>query len=72
MKAEPKKTHQSQQRERLWHASLRAEDDAVAFLHGFDPAVAFATACSAERTLAIKWEAEQEKMRRRRDPRKVM
>ena len=25
-----------------------------------------------ERILAIKWEAEQEKMRRRRDPRKVM
>ena len=45
MKAEPKKTHQSQQRERLWHASLRAEDDAVAYLHEFDPAVAFATAC---------------------------
>src|SRR4029077_21236046 len=72
MKAEPKKTHQSQQRERLWLASLRAEGDAVAYLHGFDPAAAFATACGAERTLAIKWEAEQEKMRRRRDPRKVM
>ena len=25
-----------------------------------------------ERTLAIEWEAEQEEMRRRRDPRKVM
>ena len=35
MKAEPKKTHQSQQRERLWHASLRAEDAAVAYLHEF-------------------------------------
>ena len=72
MKAERKKAHQSQQRERLWHASLRAEDDAVAYLHEFDPAVAFATACSVERTLAIEWEAEQEEMRRRRDPRKVM
>jgi hypothetical protein len=72
MKAEPKKAHQSQQRERLWHASLRAEDAAVAYLHKFDPAVAFATACSVERTLGIKWEAEQEEMRRRRDPRKVM
>ena len=72
MKAERKKTHQSQERERLWHASLRAEDDSVAHLHQFDPAVAFATACAVERTLAIKWEAEQEKMRRRRDPRKVM
>ena len=44
----------------------------VAYLHKFDPAVAFATACSVERTLGIKWEAEQEEMRRRRDPRKVM
>jgi hypothetical protein len=72
MKAEPKKAHQSQQRERLWHASLRAEDDAVEYLHKLDPAVAFATACSVEQALAIDWEAEQEKMRRRRDPRKVM
>jgi hypothetical protein len=51
---------------------MRAEDRAVAYLHEFDPAVALATACSVERTLAIKWEAEQEEMRRRRDPRKVM
>ena len=29
-------------------------------------------ACPLEQTLAIKWEAEQEEMRRRRDPRKVM
>src|SRR6476659_3347932 len=72
MKAGRKKTYQSQQRERLWHASLRAEDAAVAYLHEFDPAVAFATACSVERTLGIEWEAEQEEMRRRRDPRKVM
>jgi hypothetical protein len=67
-----KRRNQSQQRERLWHASLRAEDAAVAYLHQFDPAVAFATACRVERTLAIEWEAEQEEMRRRRDPRKVM
>jgi hypothetical protein len=72
MKAERKKTHQSKQRERLWHASLHAEDEAVAYLHKFDPAVAFATACGVEQTLAIKWEAEQGEMRRRRDPRKVM
>src|SRR6476646_4334774 len=72
MKAGRKKTYQSQQRERLWHASLRAEDAAVAYLHEFDPAVAFATACSVEHALAIDWEAEQEEMRRRRDPRKVM
>ena len=51
---------------------MRAEDEAVAYLHKFDPAVALATACSVEQTLAIKWEAEQEEMRRRRDPRKVM
>ena len=72
MQAERKKTCRSQRRERLWHASLRAEDAAVAYLHEFDPAVAFATACSVEQALAIDWEAEQEKMRRRRDPRKVM
>ena len=72
MKAERKQTRRSQQRERLWHASLCAEDAAVAYLHEFDPAVAFATACSVERTLGIKWEAEQEEMRRRRDPCKVM
>jgi hypothetical protein len=66
------KNHQSKALERLWHASLRAEDEAVEYLHVFDPAVAFATACGVERTLAIKWEAEQEEMRRRRDPRKVM
>jgi hypothetical protein len=51
---------------------MRAEDDAVEYLHKLDPAVAFATACSVEQTLAIKWEAEQEEMRRRRDPREVM
>jgi hypothetical protein len=72
MKAERRKSRQAQARERLWSASMRAEDDAVAYLYNFDPAVAFATACRLERTLAIKWEAEQEEMRRRRDPRKVM
>jgi hypothetical protein len=66
------RSRQSQAREKLLSAAMRAEDDAVAYLHKFDPAVAFATACSVERTLAIKWEAEQEEMRRRRDPRKVM
>ena len=72
MKVERRKSRQSQARERLLHASLRAEDAAVAYLHEFDPAVAFATACSVERTLAIEWEAQQEEMRRRCDPRKVM
>jgi hypothetical protein len=51
---------------------MRAEDAAVAYLHKFDPAVALATACSVEHILAIKWGAEQEEMRRRRDPRKVI
>src|SRR5262245_43168936 len=62
----------SQERERLWHASVRAEDDIVMSLYKFDPAVALATACSVEQTLAAKWDAKQEEMRRRRDPRKVM
>jgi hypothetical protein len=61
MKAERKKTHQSQQRERLWHTSLRAEDAAVAYLHEFTPAVAFATACSVERTLAVEWRRSKRK-----------
>jgi hypothetical protein len=69
---ERRNSRQAQARERLWGASMRAEDDAVAYLYDFDPAVAFATACGVERTLAIKWEAIQEEMRRRRDPRKVM
>jgi hypothetical protein len=38
----------------------------------FEPAVALATACGVERTLANKWETEKEEMRRRRDPRRVM
>ena len=67
-----RKSRQSQARERLLLAAMRAEDEAVAYLHKFDPAVALATACSVEQTLAIKWEAEQEEMRRRGDPRKVM
>jgi hypothetical protein len=67
-----RKSCQSQAREKLLLAAMRAEDEAVACLHMFEPAVAFATACSVERILAIKWEAEQEEMRRRRDPRKVM
>jgi hypothetical protein len=72
--AQPKrrKSRQAQAREKLLLAAMRAEDEAVAFLHRFDPAVAFATACSVEQTLGIKWEAEQEEMRRRKDPRKVM
>src|SRR6516165_1456839 len=72
MKAACKKTRQSQERGRLWSASLHAEDQAVEYLFKFDPATAFASACSVEQILGIKWETEQEEMRRRRDPRKVM
>ena len=67
-----RKSRQSQAREKLLLAAMRAEDEAVAYLHKFDPAVALAAACSVEQILAIKWEAEQEEMRRRRDPRKAM
>jgi hypothetical protein len=66
------RSRQSQVREKLLSAAMRAEDDAVEFLHKLDPAVALATASSVERKLAIKWETKQEEMRRRRDPRKVM
>jgi hypothetical protein len=67
-----RKSRQSQARERLLLAAMRAEDDAVEYLHKLDPAVALATACSVEQTLAITWQAEQEEMRRQGDPRKVM
>jgi hypothetical protein len=69
---ERKKSRRAQAREKLLLGAMSAEDEAVAHLHKFDPAVAFATACSVERTLAIKWETKQEEMRRRRDARKVM
>ena len=42
-----------QAREKLLLAAMRAEDDAVVYLHKFDPAVALETACSVEQTLAI-------------------
>ena len=67
-----KRSRRSQQRERLLYAAIHAEDEAVEYLHKFDPAVALATARSVEQTLAIKWETKQEEMRRRGDPRKVM
>jgi hypothetical protein len=66
------KGHQSEARVRLRRASLHAEDDAIMLLFKLDLAVALATACSVEQRLATKWEVEQEAMRRRRDPRKVM
>jgi hypothetical protein len=52
-------------------ARIRAEDDAVSYLGKFPPEVAFVTARNVEKTLAIRWEAEQEQMIRRGDPREV-
>jgi hypothetical protein len=63
---------QSQAREKLLLAAMRADDQAVAYLHMFEPAVALATACSVEQMLAKTWEIEQEEMRRRHDPSRVM
>ena len=68
----PEVRRRRSKQEELLYAAMRAEDEAVACVHELDPAVALATACSVEQTLAIIWEAEQEEMRRRRDPRKVM
>ena len=68
----PEVRRRRSKQEELLYAAMRAEDEAVACVHELDPAVALATACSVEQTLAIKWETEQEEMRRRRDPRKVM
>jgi len=70
--ARPEVRRRRSKQEELLYAAMRAEDEAVACVHELDPAVALATACSVEQTLAIKWETEQEEMRRRRDPRKVM
>ena len=67
-----RKSRQSQAQEKLLYAAMRAEDEAVACVHELDPAVALATACSVEQILAIDWEAEQEEIRRRGDPRRVM
>src|SRR6202045_4667869 len=55
------------ERERLLYAAIHAEDEAVEYLDKFDPAVALATACSVEQTLAIKWETKQEEMQQRGD-----
>ena len=53
-------------------ARIRAEDGAVSYLGQFPPEVAFVIARNVEKTLAIKWEAEQEEMIRRDDPREVL
>ena len=52
-------------------ARIRAEDDAVGYLGNFPPEVAFVIARNVEKTLAIRWETEQEEMVRRGDPREV-
>ena len=53
-------------------ARIRAEYDAMEYLSKFPPEVAFVVARNVEKTLAIKWEAEQEEMIRRGDPREVL
>src|SRR5262249_17191634 len=47
---ERRKSRQAQAREKLLLAAMRAEDEAVAYLHKLDPAVALATACSVAQT----------------------
>ena len=44
----------------------------MSYLGQFPPEVAFVIARNVEKTLAIKWEAEQEEMVRRGDPREVL
>jgi hypothetical protein len=53
-------------------ARIRAEYDAMGYLSKFPPEVAFIVARNVEKTLAIGWEAEQEEMIRRGDPREVL
>ena len=53
-------------------ARIRAEYDAVEYLSKFPPGVALVVARNVEKTLAITWEAEQEEMIRRGDPREVL
>ena len=53
-------------------ARIRAEYDAVEYLSKFPPEIALVVARNVERTLAIRWEAEQEEMIRRGDPREVL
>jgi hypothetical protein len=53
-------------------SSIRVEFDAMGYLSKFPPEVALVVARKVERMLAISWEAEQEEMIRRGDPRKVL
>ena len=53
-------------------ARIRAEYDAVEYLSKFLPGVALVVARNVEKTLAITWEAEQEEMIRRGDPREAL
>jgi hypothetical protein len=50
---------------------IRVEFDAIGYLSKFPPEVALVVARKVERMLAIWWEAEQEEMIRRGDPREV-
>jgi hypothetical protein len=58
-------------KQKLILASMHAEDNAVEYLGDFSPEVAFVVARNVEAKLAAKWEAEQEEMIRRGDPREV-
>ena len=53
-------------------ARVRAEYDAMQYLSKFHPKFAFIVARNVEKSLAIRWEAEQEEMIRRGDPREVL
>jgi hypothetical protein len=50
---------------------IGAEFDAIRYLSKFPPEVALVVARNVEMKLAIRWEAEQEEMIRRGDPREV-
>src|SRR5271169_328713 len=51
---------------------IRVEFDAMEYLSKFPPEVAFLVARNVEKRLTIRWEAEQEEMIRRGDPREVL
>jgi hypothetical protein len=67
-----RQSKKSREREKLLLAAMHAEDDAVMCLSRLDPGVALATARSVEKTLAIRWEAEQKRMIQRDDPREII
>jgi hypothetical protein len=66
------RSRKSKDQDKLLLARLRAEDDAVSYLSNFPREVAFVVARNVERTLATRWEAEQEKMTQRGNLRDVV